>query len=383
MTLSVLVNAGPWLEVPPDGYGGIETVVATLVPELRATGVRVVLATVGTSTLEADGYVTPVAEARFASVAAPYNQASGIPLAHMHGVASYLREDTSIDLVHDHLEVVGPTVLSAMGGAAPPALQTLHWNLQKHPDFYRGFDGAGRVCFAAVSASQLEQAPPNLRAQTLGVVPLAAPPPRPVDVGVGEHALVLARVTRDKGQDIAARVCLRAGVPLVLAGPVAGIGDPDELDRRLRAGGDLLRHPDVRYYVDEVAPLIDGEQVRWAGGVAGEDKERLLQSARVLLAPNRWPEPGATGVVEALGRGVPVVATRLGVLPSLVEHEVTGYLADDEDGLVEGLRRVDGIDRGACRSSAAGWTPAEMACRYLDLYEKLLAAADGRRAASR
>ena len=29
--LRVLVNAGPWLPVPPSGYGGIETVVATLV----------------------------------------------------------------------------------------------------------------------------------------------------------------------------------------------------------------------------------------------------------------------------------------------------------------------------------------------------------------
>lgn len=380
MTLSVLVNAGPWLEVPPTGYGGIEAVVATLVPQLRAAGVRVVLATVGTSTLEADGYVTPVAEPRFASIAAPYNQTSGIPLAHMHGVAAYLREDTSIDLVHDHLEVVGPAVLSALGRAVPPTLQTLHWDLKKHPDFYRSFDGAGRVFFAAVSASQLEQAPANLRAQTLGVVPLAAPLPQTVDVARGDHALLLARVTREKGQDIAARVCLRAGVPLLLAGPVAGIGDPAELDKRLQSGDDLLlRHPDVRYFVDEVLPLVDGEKVRWVGGVAGDAKERLLQSAKALIAPNRWAEPGATGVVEALGHGVPVIATSLGVLPSLVEHEVTGYLADDEDGLVDGLQRVDGIDGEACRASVAAWTPVHMASRYLDLYEKVLAADGGRR----
>ena len=49
------MNAGPWLAVPPAGYGGIESVVATLVPELRALGVRVVLATVAASTVEADG----------------------------------------------------------------------------------------------------------------------------------------------------------------------------------------------------------------------------------------------------------------------------------------------------------------------------------------
>jgi hypothetical protein len=35
MGLNILMNAGPWLAVPPGGYGGIENVVATLVPELR------------------------------------------------------------------------------------------------------------------------------------------------------------------------------------------------------------------------------------------------------------------------------------------------------------------------------------------------------------
>ena len=47
--ITVLVNAGPWLPVPPVAYGGLENVVATLVPELRRRGVHVVLATVGQS----------------------------------------------------------------------------------------------------------------------------------------------------------------------------------------------------------------------------------------------------------------------------------------------------------------------------------------------
>jgi glycosyltransferase involved in cell wall biosynthesis len=373
MSLTVLMNAGPWLPVPPDGYGGIETVVATLVPELRALGVRVVLATVGPSTLAADGYVRPLAEPRFASIAAPYNQASGIAHAHMHGVASYLREDLTVDLVHDHLEVVGPAVLSAMGPAAPPTLQTLHWDLHKHADFYSTFDGEDRVVFAAVSESQLDRAPKMLRDQTIGVVPLAVPPPPPMSVERGDHVLVLARITRDKGQDIAARVCRSAGVPLVLAGPVAGVGDPGELERRLREGdATLASHPDVQYFVDEVRPLLDGDRVRWLGGVGGLEKERLLQSARALLAPNRWAEPGATGVVEALTRGVPAVATPLGALPSLIQHGVTGFLGDTEDELADCLQQLHRIDPSACRAAAAAWTPRAMAEKYVALYHRLL-----------
>jgi glycosyltransferase involved in cell wall biosynthesis len=383
VSITVLLNAGPWLPVPPAGYGGIETIVATLVPELRRLGVRVVLATVGPSTLPADDYLRPLSEPRFDRVAAPYNQVSGITHAHMHDVVAYLRDHPGIDVVHDHLEVVGPAVLGAMGPAAPPTLQTLHWDLTKHADFYERFDGRGRVAFAAVSQSQLDRAPKKLRDQTIGVVPLAVPPPPPspetLPQARGRHVLVLARITRDKGQDISARVCRRAGVPLVLAGPVAGIGDPHELRQRLDQGDTALAsHPDVRYFVEEVLPHVDGENVSWVGGVAGDDKERLLRSSRALLATIRWAEPGATGVVEALGRGIPVVGTPLGVLPSLVEHGVTGLLGRTEDELTALLSDLDSIDPDACRASVTAWTPRAMAERYLELYRTLIARQEAR-----
>jgi glycosyltransferase involved in cell wall biosynthesis len=373
--LTVLVNAGPWLPVPPGGYGGIENVVATLVPELRRLGVRVVLATVGASTLEADGYVRTLPEGRLERITAPYNQSSGIAHAHMVRVVESLRADPTIDLVHDHLEVVGPAVLGAMGDAAPPVLQTLHWDLRKHAEFYGSFDGRGRVFFAGVSESQVERAPAQLRSQVLGAVPLAVPPPpalRP-PVQRGHYGLVLARITRDKGQDIAARVCRRAGHPLVLAGPVAGVDDPAELARRLADPLDPLQvDPDVAFWREEVEPHVDGELIRWVGGVSGLVKEQWLQGARALLTPIRWAEPGATVVVEALARGIPVVGTPLGVLPSLVRDGVTGFLADDEDALVQALSRVPSLDRRACRTSVAAWTPEAMARSYLELYRRVL-----------
>jgi glycosyltransferase involved in cell wall biosynthesis len=370
--LTVLVNAGPWLPVPPPGYGGIETVVATLVPELRRLGVRVVLATVGRSTLAADGYVRTLAEGQLPRIAAPYNQVAGIAHAHMSAVVAALRVQ-SIDVVHDHLEVVGPAVLGAMGPAAPPVLQTLHWDLSKHAEFYQTFDGGERVFFAGVSRSQVERAPAALRRQILDAVPLAVPPADPLGVPRGPYALVLARITRDKGQDVAVRVCRRIGHPLVLAGPVAGISDPEELVARLADESDPVQaHPDAAYWREEVAPHVDGDLVRWVGGVGGLAKERWLQGARVLLTPIRWAEPGATSVVEALGRGVPVVGRRLGVLPALVQEGLTGFLADDEAGLAHALGRVGEVDAGACRASVAEWTPGAMAQRYVELYHEVI-----------
>ena len=60
------------------------------------------------------------------------------------------------------------------------------------------------------------------------------------------------------------------------------------------------------------------------------------------------------------------------VLPSLVEHGRTGFLAAAEDDLVEHLRDLDSIDPQTCRDAAEQWTPAGMARRYLDLYHRLL-----------
>lgn len=372
--LTVLMNAGPWLPVPPPDYGGIENVVATLVPELRARGHRVVLASVGESGLAADEHLSVFPTGQFGSITGPYNQMMGIAHAHMRAVLERLAEG-DIDLVHDHLEVVGPAILAAAGDAVPPALQTLHWDLAKHPDFYGGFDGAGRIFFAGVSASQLARAHPTLRRQALGAVPLATPlPDHPVVPSAG-HLLTLGRLTAVKGYDLAARAARRLGVELVLAGPVAGFGDRASLDAALADPADPARGlGDVRYFRGEVEPHLDGSTVRWIGSVGGEAKAELLRTARAVLFPLRWDEPGGTAVVEALAAGVPVVAMRRGVLPELVEHGVTGWLADDEEEFVGFLSRVDELDRDACREVAVRrFSPAAMAARYEMLYRRVLA----------
>ncbi|CAN5625199.1 glycosyltransferase family 4 protein [soil metagenome] len=388
MGLTVLVNAGPWLAVPPGGYGGIENVVATLVPQLRERGHQVVLATVGDSTLVADRVISAFPTGQFAHLAGPYNQIMGIAHAHLQAVLAELRDDPAgvgtVDLVHDHVEVVGPAVLAAAGYRVPPTLQTLHWDLHKHPDFYGRFDGCGRVFFAGVSASQLARAPENLRRQAVGHVPLATPLPAlpgGVPRSPGEHLLTLGRFTRVKGYDTAARICRRLGRPLIMAGPVAGWTSSQDLDAALaRDRTTTMSFADVAHFVKDVRPLIDGGLVRWVGSVGGAGKDELLSSARAVLFPLRWEEPGATAVVEALSAGVPVVAMRRGVLPSLVEHGVTGFLADSEEEFASYAARVDELDRVACRKVAEErFSPAAMAEGYERLYAEVLVRASAAR----
>jgi glycosyltransferase involved in cell wall biosynthesis len=376
MTLTVLINAGPWLPVPPPDYGGIENVLATLIPELRAKGVEVVLCTVEESAVEVDDRRCAFPDGQFGRLAGPYAQVMGITHAHMATVLETLRERPDIDLVHDHLEVVGPSVLGALDRQAPPVLQTLHWDLRKHPEFYGTFDGKGRVLFNGVSNAQLRTAPGNLRAQSIGVVhlgvDLAAHPFQPVK---GEEFLILGRVTAYKGQALAARLCKELGVPLVLAGPVAGVPTPGELAAALEDPASPLHgYDDVRYYSDSVQPFEDGDAIRWVGTVGGAEKTDLIGRAKAVLMPISWEEPGATAAIEALACGTPVIATRRGALPEIVEHGVNGFLAGDEAEVAGYMQRAGEIDPAACRRSVTErFSAGAMAEGYLRLYREVLA----------
>ncbi|GAA0466687.1 glycosyl transferase [Paractinoplanes deccanensis] len=362
--MRVLVNAGPWLPVPPRGYGGIENVVATLVPELRELGVEVVLATVGDSELPVDERLAVYPRGQFPLLQRPYNQVCGVVPAHQHAIVRRA-ERGDIDLVHDHVEAAGLTMLASLG---LPSLHTLHWDLRKHPELYGSI--SGRVRVNGVSADQLTHAPEALRRHSVGHVHLATPLAVGADrrdpVRKEAYAVVLGRVNAGKGQDLAARLAHEKGFDLVLAGPVGPCHNPEDL-----AAADP-QNPDVAFWHERVAPYVDGVRVRWIGTVMGKARDELVAGARAALFPLRWNEPGGTAVVESLALGTPVVGIARGCLPELVEHGRTGLLTTDEDELGELVGAARDIDERECRAQAARrFTPAVMAAAYLRIYESL------------
>jgi glycosyltransferase involved in cell wall biosynthesis len=174
---------------------------------------------------------------------------------------------------------------------------------------------------------------------------------------------------------VAARICTELGVPLIMAGPVAGVGAPPELAAALADPASPLRgYGDVRHYLDAVQPFEDGERIRWVGTVGGPAKDELVGRARALLMPISWEEPGATAAIEALACGTPVIATRRGALPEIVEHGRTGFLADDDSEFAQLMLRAGEIDPAACRRSVAErFSAGAMAEGYLRLYREVLA----------
>ena len=81
-------------------------------------------------------------------------------------------------------------------------------------------------------------------------------------------------------------------------------------------------------------------------------KNRLLGGARAFLMPILWEEPFGIVMAEALACGTPVIGTRRGAVPEVVEDGVSGFVGDTVDDLVEAVGKIGSIERSACRERA-------------------------------
>ena len=107
----------------------------------------------------------------------------------------------------------------------------------------------------------------------------------------------------------------------------------------------------------------------------------LFEQIDVLAVPSLWREPFGRIVIEANAWGIPVVASRRGGLPEIVDDGVTGYLFDPghQGELARVLRRLTpehcaGM-REACVDKAQAFLPETIAAQYEALYRRVIASA--------
>lgn len=129
--------------------------------------------------------------------------------------------------------------------------------------------------------------------------------------GPGGPFVVLGRLTREKGVDTLVRAW--GDEPLEI------VGDGEE-----------------RTALEQMAPA----SVNFRGAIPAQEVPALLAEARALLIPSR-SEVLPRVVIEAFAAGVPVIASRVGGLPEMVEEDVNGMLVDVDDDA--GWRRA--VDR--------------------------------------
>ena len=155
----------------------------------------------------------------------------------------------------------------------------------------------------------------------------------------------LGRMSAEKGPDRAIRVARRAGVPIRLAGKMR---DPAER----------------RFFAKHVEPLL-GDDAVYVGEVDLAGRNELFAGARALLMPLGWDEPFGLAMIEAMACGVPVIATRRGSVPEVVDPDRSGLIVDDDDEMADAIGRVDAFDPRECRAAVAErFSPGAMVRRY-------------------
>jgi len=165
------------------------------------------------------------------------------------------------------------------------------------------------------------------------------------------YLLFYGRIHPDKGTAHAIEVAHRVGMPLVIAGIVH----------------------DQRYFDHEVAPHVDGHQIRYIGPVGANDRSDVLGGAHALLHLIDFDEPFGFSVVEAMACGTPVIAFRRGSMPELVDDGATGVIVDDVDMAAGAVGRVGGLDRAAIRATAIRRFGRDRMIRdYESVYEQIL-----------
>lgn len=70
-------------------------------------------------------------------------------------------------------------------------------------------------------------------------------------------------------------------------------------------------------------------RIRYIGYVSGV--EDVYQTADIVVVPSRWEEPLGLIAIEAAACGRPVVATRVGGIPEIIDDGRTGYLVAPQD----------------------------------------------------
>jgi GT2 family glycosyltransferase/glycosyltransferase involved in cell wall biosynthesis len=100
-------------------------------------------------------------------------------------------------------------------------------------------------------------------------------------------------------------------------------------------------HGDASYHA-RLAPLLDLPGVHVSGPQPHARIPDALASMDVLVAPSIWPENSPFVIQEALLSGVPVVGSRIGGIPELIQDGRNGLLFEprDVDGLHGALMRL-------------------------------------------
>ena len=166
---------------------------------------------------------------------------------------------------------------------------------------------------------------------------------------VGACFLYIGRLSREKGVGTLIKAYSRLEKPI----PLKIVGDGPERE---------ALEKDVR---------VSGIPATFTGYLSGAALEEALDSARAVVMPSEWYENAPLSLLEAFARGKPVIGSRIGGIPEMIDEGVNGYLFEPGDvaGLMEKLETLSALTDE--KAMAMGRSAQEKVKRDFSRYKHL------------
>lgn len=302
--------------------GGTRRHVCDLLPQLSARGYSVALATSFRRNPALRDDITPA----LASCGIPVHELpmrrAIAPLADARAALrlSRLVRTLNPDILHTHSAKAG--ILGRLTGAAhgipvvhtPHAFPFLMEGGRCKKGLYRFFERLAQPTTAALIAVSQEEA---RAAREIGFPPgrihhipngIGTPPQPPPATPPLQAIAFFGRLSRQKGVDL----LLRAVANLDIETHIHGRGEDEAALRRQCQSRGL------------------GQRVRFMGECPQSDITARMRDYPMIVIPSRW-EGCPYVVLDAFAAGVPVLATRVGGIPDLIQDGANGTLIPAED----------------------------------------------------
>lgn len=340
--LRIAIIAPPHEAVPPKLYGGTERVVSYLTEALVELGHEVTLFASGDSQTKAELRAMWPHALRLDPSVRDHLAPVLLMLEEVYRVAD------EFDVLHFHLDYLPFSLFSR---SSVPFLNTFHGRLDL-PELQPVFNMFPHPPVVSISDSQRVPIPQaNWMRTVYHGLPVDLLTPQ-ADIQP-EYLAFLGRICPEKGVDSAIRIAAQTGLPLKIAAKV------DRVDKE--------------YFETVIEPLLGQAHVEFIGEINEGQKPAFLSGAKALLFPINWPEPFGLVMIEAMACGTPVIAFNRGSVPEIIEHEVTGFIVEDEVGAISAVNRINELSRSEIRIQfEQRFSAHAMANSYLDLYHTVI-----------
>lgn len=122
----------------------------------------------------------------------------------------------------------------------------------------------------------------------------------------GTYVLSVGRLSHEKGLPTLIQAMMGSKIPM----RVAGTGPLE---------------PELRQMAEQ-----DGGSIVLEGHCGGEKLAELYRNAAFVVVPSEWYENAPMSILESFAYGKPVIGTRIGGIPELINEGEHGYLVDPE-----------------------------------------------------